>query len=75
MPSFEPITTLYEREPAPPDSLPPALAQVYGSGLIIPAGSTDTRPYVIVNFVETVDGVVSYNLPGKAGGGSISGEN
>ncbi|HEX8033317.1 MAG TPA: dihydrofolate reductase family protein [Ktedonobacterales bacterium] len=75
MPSFEPITTLYEREPAPPESLPPILAQAYGGGLTIPAGSTDTRPYVIVNFVETVDGVVSYDLPGKSGGGSISGEN
>lgn len=75
MASLDPIITLYEHEPAPPDSLPPALAAAYGGGLVIPAGSTSTRPYVVVNFVETVDGVVSYDLPGKAGGGSISGEN
>lgn len=74
MASLDPIITLYEREPAPSDSLPPALAAAYGGGLVIPAGPADTRPYVIVNFVETVDGVVSYDLPGKAGGGSISGE-
>lgn len=75
MASLEPIITLYECEPAPPDSLPPTLAAAYGGGLVIPTSSTDARPYVIVNFVETVDGVVSYDLPGKAGGGSISGEN
>lgn len=75
MAALDPIITLYEREPAPPDSLPLALAVAYGGGLIIPAGSPGTRPYVIVNFVETIDGVVSYDLPGKAGGGSISGEN
>ena len=75
MASLEPIITLYEREPAQPDSLPPALRAAYGGGFVIPAGSTDARPYVVVNFVETLDGVVAYDLPGKAGGGSISGEN
>lgn len=75
MGSLEPIVTLYEREPAPSDLLPPVLATAYGGGLIIPNSSTSARPYVIVNFVETVDGVVSYELSGKAGGGAISGEN
>lgn len=75
MAPLDPIITLYEREPAPPDLLPPALAAAYGGGLVIPASSTSARPYVIVNFVETVDGVISYELPGNAGGGAISGEN
>lgn len=70
---MEPILTLFEREPAPRESLPPALAAVYGGGLVVPEG-TPEQPYVIVNFVETLDGVVSYELAGKAGGGSISGE-
>jgi riboflavin biosynthesis pyrimidine reductase len=34
--------------------------------------STGGRPYVIGNFVTTVDGVVSYGIPGKSGGGPIS---
>ena len=32
-----------------------------------------TRPYVIGNFVSTLDGVVSYEVAGKSGGGDISG--
>jgi riboflavin biosynthesis pyrimidine reductase len=32
-------------------------------------------PYVIGNFVSTLDGVVSLNIPGQAGGGPISGFN
>lgn len=33
------------------------------------------RPHVIGNFVTTLDGVVSFTLPGKSGGGDISGFN
>ena len=33
------------------------------------------RPYVIGNFVTTLDGVVSLSVPGHAGGGDISGFN
>lgn len=71
---MDPILTLFEQSPAPRESLPPALAELYGGGLLVPDGTPD-RPYVIANFVETLDGVVSYALPGEAGGGSISGEN
>ncbi len=35
----------------------------------------EERPYVIGNFVSTLDGVVSYLVPGHAGGGDISGHN
>lgn len=52
--------------------LPPALQVLYGElGFPSPAG----RPYVISNFVSTLDGVVSLGLPGKSGGGEISGFN
>ena len=34
-----------------------------------------TRPHVIGNFVTSLDGVVSLGIPGKAGGGEISGFN
>ena len=43
-------------------------AAIYGSRHPIP-----NRPYVIGNFVTTIDGVVSYEIAGKSGGGDISG--
>ena len=70
---MDPIVTLYEREPAPADSLPPALAERYGGGLVVPEVGPGGRPYVVANFVETVDGVTSFAEPGHAGGGDVSG--
>ena len=37
--------------------------------------SPAARPYVIANFVSTLDGVVSYEIKGKSGGSTISGSN
>lgn len=74
MATIEPIVTLYEHDPAPEIALPHALAVAYGGGLALPTGTPEGRPYVVVNFVATLDGVVAYDLPGKSGGGSISGE-
>jgi riboflavin biosynthesis pyrimidine reductase len=71
---MEPIVTLYECAPASPATLPPTLATLYGGGLALPQGKAE-RPYVIANFVETLDGVVSYNTPDQTGGGAISGDN
>lgn len=50
--------------------LPPRLARLYGR-LRIPL--KPRRPYVISNFVTTLDGVVSLNEKGHASGGDISG--
>ncbi|MBV9227741.1 MAG: dihydrofolate reductase family protein [Chloroflexi bacterium] len=72
---MEPISTLYEREPVPLETLPPALATAHGGGLSIPPRGEGELPYFIANFVETLDGVVSYNAPGQTGGGVISGDN
>ncbi len=33
------------------------------------------KPYIVGNFVSTLDGVVSLNIPGESGGGPISGSN
>ncbi len=52
--------------------LPSELANLYGR-LRLPRHST--RPHVVGNFVSTLDGVVSLGIPGKAGGGEISGFN
>src|SRR5690348_12464319 len=70
---MEPVQTLYERESAPTETLPAALREMYGGGLEFPQVPED-RPYVIANFVSTLDGVISYDLPGQRGGGPISGE-
>jgi riboflavin biosynthesis pyrimidine reductase len=51
--------------------LPEALRGAYGSDIAVPL-RTD-RPTLIANFVSTIDGVVSYNIPDQAGGAEISG--
>src|SRR5690242_11054554 len=71
---METVQTLYERDSAPSETLPAPLAQTYGGGLVFPE-ARDDRPYIIANFVATLDGVISYDLPGQRGGGPISGEN
>src|SRR5713101_4148220 len=69
-----PIRTLFERqEQAEPPVLPADLRMAYGGDLhFVPANE---RPHVIGNFVTTLDGVISYAIPGKSGGGDISGFN
>jgi riboflavin biosynthesis pyrimidine reductase len=51
--------------------LPDQLRARYGSDLSIPLNAG--RPTVVANFVDTVDGVVSFNTPDAPGGGEISG--
>ncbi len=51
------------------------LATLYGGGFALPISEQQDRPYVIANFVETIDGVVSYNAPGQTGGSVVSGNN
>ncbi len=69
---LQPFEALLSHASGPPLPLPPALQALYGP-LAFPARAG--RPYVISNFVSTLDGVVSLGLPGKAGGGEISGFN
>jgi len=70
-----PIRRLFtaEREPVSPQ-LPEGLRIQYGGDLRFPTVS-EARPYVIANFVSTLDGVVSFNIPGQSGGAPISGSN
>lgn len=49
------------------------LLQLYDGDLQFPAA--DGGPYVIANFVSTLDGVISFNMPGLASGAEISGSN
>ena len=69
-PAVTPLETLYETEHGKALPLPPKLARLYGR-LRMTLGRE--RPYVISNFVTTLDGVVSLNEKGHASGGDISG--
>jgi riboflavin biosynthesis pyrimidine reductase len=72
---MELIQTLLDRQaPVEPAVLPEELRTLYAGDLHFSA-SGDGHPHVIGNFVSTLDGVVSFATPGKAGGGNISGFN
>jgi len=64
------ITTLYEQAGRQKSNLPTGLAELYDGDLQFPEVH---RPYVISNFVQTIDGVVSFQMPGHSGGTQISG--
>lgn len=72
MSTLAPLETLVALDGGMELPLPAALAALYGP-LRVPRHLD--RPHVIGNFVTTLDGVVSLNVPGRAGGGEISGEN
>ncbi len=71
---METMHTLYERAPAPASTLPPELAAAYDGGLVVPDGQPGERPYVLVNFIETLDGVISYTQPGEPFEGTVGGK-
>lgn len=70
--ALEPLESLYESACGIDLPLPPALAALYGRLQIPPHPG---RPYVVGNFVTTLDGVVALNEPSASGGGEISGFN
>jgi riboflavin biosynthesis pyrimidine reductase len=72
MNALVPLESLYEVERGSALPLPPELATLYGRLQFPPHPG---RPYVIGNFVTTLDGVVTLNAPGQSGGGPISGFN
>jgi riboflavin biosynthesis pyrimidine reductase len=72
MSDLTPMDVLWQADRGAEIPLPAELAALYGP-LRLP--SFAGRPTIIGNFVTTLDGVVSLNIPGKAGGGPISGEN
>jgi riboflavin biosynthesis pyrimidine reductase len=67
------IKTLFEQDGRRTEPvLLPEMRQLYDGDLSFPAAS-NKRPYVIANFVSTLDGVASFRLEGHSGGSSISG--
>ena len=71
-----PIRTLFEIESTEPSRgvLPDGLRATYDGDLSFPRAPVE-RPYLIANFVSTLDGVVSFSLPGQSEGAQISGSN
>jgi riboflavin biosynthesis pyrimidine reductase len=55
-------------------ALPPELREMYDGDLRFRASSA-SRPYVIANFVSTLDGVASYAIKDKSSGSAISDSN
>jgi len=53
-------------------ALPQELRELYDGDLQFRASPAE-RPFVVANFVSTLDGVVSYDTKGKSGGSNISG--
>jgi riboflavin biosynthesis pyrimidine reductase len=72
MSTLAPLETLYEVDRGNELPLPADLRDVYGRLAFPPH---EGRPYVIGNFVTSLDGVTSLQVPGRAGGGPISGFN
>jgi riboflavin biosynthesis pyrimidine reductase len=70
--ALAPLQDLFDATTGDEVALPGALARLYGR-LRMPRHTA--RPHVIGNFVTSLDGVVSLGIPGKAGGGEISGFN
>lgn len=67
---MEPIRTLFTAGPSQAGGalLPEGLRTKYGGDLSFPAVLDEDRPYVIANFVSTIDGVVTFNIPGQSEG-------
>ena len=67
------VRTLIDCDEANVESaLPQKLRELYDGDLHFRT-SPAARPYVIANFVSTLDGVVSYEIKGKSSGSTISG--
>jgi len=72
MDPLAPLESLFAVDRGNDLPLPHELSALYGP-LRFPL--QEDRPYVIGNFVTTLDGVASLSVPGLAGGGPISGSN
>lgn len=64
-----PFSVLFDDQDVTGVPLPPAAAAHYAPWPIPPVGE---RPWLYVNFVASLDGRVSFNLPGVVGGGAVS---
>jgi len=67
------LSTLLDHDQQPArHTLPRALLELYDGDLQFPPAPAG-RPYVISNFVTTLDGAASFKLPGQSSGNTVSG--
>lgn len=69
---MELVRTLFDRDELAGRFLTQELHDLYDGDLHFPAVAAG-HPYVVGNFVSTLDGVVSFKIKGQSGGGPISG--
>jgi riboflavin biosynthesis pyrimidine reductase len=70
------ITTLFERTtPLPGENLLSETLAAFYDGKLVFSSQPKDRPLIIGNFVQTLDGIVSFKIPHQSGGGVISGSN
>ncbi len=72
MPQLTPLQDLVSTPGGTEIRLPARLAELYGE---LSFQFHADRPYLVSNFVESIDGIISLNIPGHEGGGDISGHN
>jgi riboflavin biosynthesis pyrimidine reductase len=73
---METLTTLFDEPPPVTPVLTPELQALYGGDLALaemPTNKSDGRAFCYANFVATIDGIVSFNLPNHDTGNEISG--
>jgi riboflavin biosynthesis pyrimidine reductase len=70
---MEPLKTYIDQKEMD-DVLTEEIGHLYGGKLSFPS-APESRPYVVINFVATMEGITSFNLPNHIGGGDISGFN
>jgi len=71
---METIRKLFAASETESCRFPAGLRSIYGGDLCFPRPPKG-RPYLITNFVTSLDGVVSFNIRGKSAGDKISGSN
>jgi riboflavin biosynthesis pyrimidine reductase len=70
----ESLTTLFDSAPvASATVLTSELQAIYGGDLAIATNGVTDRPYIIANFVASLDGVVAFGVAGSDTGSAISG--
>lgn len=65
-----PYTLLFDEDDAPGAGLPASFQALYGNWRLLDPRAE--RPYTYTNFVASHDGRISFDEPGRSGGGDIS---
>ncbi|MBA3824747.1 MAG: dihydrofolate reductase family protein [Ktedonobacterales bacterium] len=70
---MESLTTFFDEAPPLPGELHASLQALYGGNLALPRDGRHARAYCYANFVTSLDGIVSFELPKRETGSEVSG--